>query len=266
MSSPANISPKTVDIYELLDVVSRTPGFHIERETFLRSAFREHCSPEQIDLAVETNPANAGISRKVCALVAKRAISHETNQVASISALAGMPGGWFMALTIPADMAQYFGHMIRVSQKLAYTHSWPALYSKDGEEPDDGTKDIMLLFLGVMSGVRGAQAGLSKASTLIAAAVAKKLPQQALTKSTVYPLVKKFAALLGQKMTKQIYATSLSKVVPVVGGLISGSVTFLSFKPMARKLNDHLAKSPLAKPRPVRTTPNKRNGDSAVSP
>lgn len=257
MPKTPEIAKQTVDIFELLDVVSRTPGFYVERESFIRSAFREHCSKEQIDLAVETSPANAGISRKVCALVAKRAISHETNKVAAISALAGIPGGWFMAVTIPADLAQYFGHMIRVSQKLAYTHSWPDLFSKDGEEPDDGTKDVMLLFLGVMSGIGGAQKGLLTASKAVSTAVINKLPQQALTKTAVYPLVKKFAGLLGQKMTKQIYATGLSKVVPVVGGLISGGVTFLSFKPMATKLHIHLAKSPLAKPKPVRKLPQR---------
>lgn len=48
--------------------------------------------------------------------------------------------------------------------------------------------------------------------------------------------------MLGIKITKEIFANGVSKVVPVVGGVISGSLTFASFKPMAVKLKKHLSK------------------------
>ncbi len=50
--------------------------------------------------------------------------------------------------------------------------------------------------------------------------VAKKLPQKALTQGVVYPIVKKVAAYIGVEMTKQTFAKSVSKAIPVVGAAI----------------------------------------------
>ena len=56
----------------------------------------------------------------------------------ALSAIAGIPGGFALLATVPADTAQYLGHMLRVAQKLAYLYSWPDLFEED-DEPDDAT-------------------------------------------------------------------------------------------------------------------------------
>ena len=68
-----------------------------------------------------------------------------------------------------------------------------------------------------------------------------KLAQKALTKGAIYPIVKKVAVALGFRMTKDIFAKGVSKVIPVLGGVASGGLTYLTYKPMAIKLRDHLA-------------------------
>lgn len=67
-----------------------------------------------------------------------------------------------------------------------------------------------------MFGVQIAQNGVSKLSTMIAGQVVKKLPQKALTKGAIYPVVKRVAAYLGVEMIKQIFASGVAKFVPVV--------------------------------------------------
>lgn len=133
-------------------------------------------------------------------------------------------------------------------QKLAYIYSWPELFDDDGDGLDSATESMLTLFIGIMFGVNAAQAGVAQVSALIAKQVAKKLPQQALTKGTIYPVVKKVATLLGVQMTKQIFARSAAKVVPLVGAVVSGGLTFATFMPMSKRLQKHLASLPLTKP------------------
>lgn len=228
-----------------LALAARVPGIRIDRESFLRKELKRHCSKDQLLIAIEQTPSVAGISRRVLDEVAKGAITLETTRVAAISAAAGVPGGLAMLGTVPIDVAQNLAHMIRVSQKLAYLYGWPDLFSDDGDEMDDATKSMMILFLGVMFGANAANGAVTKVSGMIAAQAAKKLPQQALTKGIIYPIVKKVATQIGGHMTKNVFANGVSKAIPVVGALVSGGVTLATFLPMSRKLQKHLSKTPL---------------------
>ncbi len=153
-----------------------------------------------------------------------------------------------MAGTVPADLAQYFAHVLRISQKLAYLYGWDHIFEGTEEEIDDETKNLLILFVGVMFGANGATDAVAKISNQVAAAVAKKLPQKALTKGVVYPVVKKVAGYIGVKMTKDIFAKGVSKVIPVIGGVISGGVTLAIYAPMCLKLKGYLAGLKVANP------------------
>ena len=99
-----------------------------------------------------------------------------------------------------------------------------------------------------MFGANGATDAVTKISSQVAAAVAKKLPQKALTKGAVYPIVKKVAGYIGVKMTKDVFAKGVSKVIPIIGGVISGGVTLATYAPMCLKLKDYLAGLEVADP------------------
>lgn len=233
---------------QVLDASARLPGVRIDRAAYLRSALKRYCSVEQIERAVAESPAAAGVPLKIITEVANTSVAFETSKVTGISTLAGVPGGFAMIGTVPADLAQYFGHVLRVAQKLAYIYSWPALFVDESEELDEATEGVLTLFVGVMLGVQMAQAGVSKMSTMIASQVLKKLPQQALTKGALYPVVKKVAAYLGVSMTKQIFASGVAKFVPLVGAVLSGGLTLATFLPMSKRLQKHLASLELTKP------------------
>ena len=68
----------------------------------------------------------------------------------------------------------------------------------------------------------------------------KKLASKALTKGMIYPIVKKVSKAIGVKMTKEIFAKGVSKVIPIVGGVVSGGITYVTYKPMAYKLKRYL--------------------------
>ncbi|MDF6018825.1 hypothetical protein [Streptomyces sp. JH34] len=232
----------------LLVGAARLPGVRIDRAAYLRTALARHCSEDDVRRAMEETPAAAGIPLGVLDRVANEAIRYETAKVSALSAAAGIPGFIAMPATVPADLAQYVGHMLRISQKLAYLYSWPDLFSADNDDVDDATKGVLTLFFGVMFGTQSANVAVGKVAEAMSKQVAKKLPQQALTKGVVYPIVKKVAGYLGVKMTKQTFATSVSKAIPLVGAAVSGGLTYATFRPMAKRLKTHLSGLELAQP------------------
>lgn len=226
----------------------RLPGVRINREAYLRTALARHCSEDELRRAIEETPAAAGIPLVVLDRVASESIRYETAKVSAVSAAAGIPGFIALPATIPADVTQYVAHMLRIAQKLAYLYSWPDLFSVDNDDLDDATKGVLTLFFGVMFGTQSANAAVGKVAGMMSEQVAKKLPQKALTKGVVYPIVKKIAGYLGVEMTKQTFAKSVSKAIPLVGAVVSGGFTFATFRPMSRRLKTHLSGLELAQP------------------
>jgi hypothetical protein len=232
----------------VLLAAAKLPGVRINRETYLRSALARHCSEDDIRRAAEETPAAAGIPIEVLDKAANDSIRFETGKVSALSAAAGIPGVLALPATVPADVAQYFGHMVRIAQKLAYLYSWPDLFSDDGDDVDDATMGVLTLFFGVMFGTQSANAAVGKVAGMMSKQVAKKLPQKALTQGVIYPIVKKVAAYLGVQMTKQSFAKAVSKAIPLVGAVVSGGLTLATFLPMAKRLKKHLSSLPLANP------------------
>lgn len=225
---------------------SKMPGVRINRETYLAKALGRYCSDEQIRVAIAETPAAAGISLDILGKAADDSIKWETGKVTTLSAAAGVPGGWAVSATIPADITQYFAHVVRIAQKLAYLYSWPDLF--DGEEPDDATMGILTIFIGVMFGASAANVGLAKVAEQLSKQALKKLPQMALTKGAIYPIVKTVAGYLGVRMTKQVFAGGVAKILPVLGGVASGALTLATFLPMSMRLKKHLSSLELTKP------------------
>jgi len=233
---------------QAVTAATRLPGVRIDRAAYLRASLRRYCTEEQIAASIADSPAAAGVPLEVVISIANASITLETGKVTGASTLAGIPGGFAMLGTVPADLAQYLGHMLRITQKLAYIYSWPDLFTDDGDEVDDATAGMLTLFIGVMFGVNAAQGGVAKVSQSMAAQLARQLPRQALTHGTVYPIVKKVSSKLGIRMTTGIFANGVSKAVPVIGAVVSGGLTLAAFLPMAKKLQKHLAGLELTKP------------------
>ena len=218
-------------------------GVRIDREKYLRTALKKRYPADMVEKAVKYNPAYAGIPVEEINKIAKAAIKYEATKVTAISFAGGIPGGLAMAGTIPADIAQYFGHILRILQKLVYLYGWEDLFE---EEMDDETSNLLTLFVGVMFGVNGATAGINRIAACAAQKVYKNLVNRALTKGVIYPIVKKVATTLGLKMTKDIFAKAVSKAIPLMGAVTSAGLTFFTFKPMAKKLRKYLATLPQA--------------------
>lgn len=247
-----------VDIEDVIIMSLKIPGICIDRDQFLRSEFMKDFSTETIDDALEFNPAHAGITTDQIEKYANEVIKFERNCVTGISAALSTPGGVAMAATIPADIAQYYGYMLRVTQKLLYLYGFPQIDVKEkGRKFDTETLNILTLCLGVMYGVAGANNALKAVAKALGAGVQKQLMKKALTKGTVYPVVKSVAKWFGIKMTKEVFTGFFKHAIPVVGGVIGGGLTYMSFKPCCDKLKQSLQDT-------VLSNPDKQSLDSVI--
>jgi len=139
--------------------------------------------------------------------------------------------------------------MLRATQKLMYLYGFPAIdLDEEGQTFDSETMNTLIICLGVMYGVAGANNALKAMAKALATGVEKQLLRQALTKGTIYPIVKSVAKWFGVKMTKQVFAGFFKKAIPVVGGVIGGGLTFVSFKPCCDKLRATLQNTMLSNP------------------
>lgn len=238
-----------IDIEDVIILGMKTPGIKINRTNFLETEFFKYYSEDIIKTAVETTPAKAGIPLEHINKIADDVIQFERVCVSGISTALGIPGGVAMVATIPADIAQYYGYMLRATQKLLYLYGFPEInIAKKEHFIDSETMNILILCMGVMYGVHGASNALKTLAKAFATGVEKKLINAALTKGTFYPFVKKIAGWFGQKMTKQVFAQFFKKAIPVAGGIIGGTITYLSFKPCCEKLKESLQNTSLSNP------------------
>lgn len=238
-----------IDIEDIITLAFKTPGVHVTRDNFLQKELYKNHPQAVIDKAIATTPAQAGISSDEIDKIADEVINYERNCVSGISAALGVPGGWAMAATIPADIVQYYGYTLRAAQKLLYLYGFPEVDSdEEGIRLDSQTINQLILCLGVMNGVAGANNAIKGMAKALAVGVEKKLLNAALTKGTFYPLVKEIAKWFGIKMTKSIFAGFFKKAIPVVGGIVGGGITFFSFKPCCYRLKAALQDTMLSNP------------------
>ena len=236
----AHLSDEEAFYYKILKRAATLKAVTIRRDVFLRTELSKRCSPDMVAAAVESNPHAAGIPMEVIDDLADAAISIETTKVAGLSALAGIPGGLAMFGTIPADLVQYFAHSLRIEQKLAYLYGWES-FLDDEDEVDDETMTRLIMFLGVMMQVGSASVSITKfASTTAQKSISKTIERQALTKTAWYNPMKQILRVMGIRMTKNSFAETVSKGVPVLGDIISGGITYATFRPGAIRLKNYL--------------------------
>lgn len=239
-----------IDIEDIIIIGMLTPGVKINRADFLSKELKNKCTPEVIKKAIETTPSQANIPIEIIDQVADSIIQMERNLVSGISAALSAPGGVTMIATLPADIAQFYGYMLRTAQKLMYLYGFPQI---DTEQNNDGVFDsatinLLTISLGVMYGVGSANVALKAMAKALGKGVEKQLLKASLTKGIIYPIVKSVAKYFNVKMTKQVFAGFFKKSIPVVGGVIGGGITYLSFKPCCDNLKLSLRETNLTNP------------------
>lgn len=217
----------------------KLPFVKVNRSEFLMKTFGNEIDDKT--KLISEGP-QAFLSRQELDAKANNRITYIVSQSSALSFVAGIPGGFAMAATIPTDIAQFYGYALKLAQEISYIYGYDDIWNEQGELSEDA-KNVLLLYLGIMLGVNSAGSAIRILSSKLSAQALKKIPQKALTKTIYYPIMKKVLAVFGTKLTKSTFAKGISKTIPVVGGIVSGSINYLSMKPMATKLQNELSKS-----------------------
>ena len=218
----------------MIGSVTKLPAIRVDRDAFLRQQFADS---EYLDEILEHGPQYVytveSLRRKADEVIKQS--TNRTTLAAFVAGIAAVAAG-------SADMIQYFGFAINLAQKIAYLFGEDDLFSGESEL-NEGAKVRILAYLGAMFGASGAAAMVGKLAKEVGKNMGKKIPQQALMKTTWYPLLKKVGAMVGKKVVKESVGKAVTKVVPVVGGSISGAITYATFKPMGGRLADVLVRN-----------------------
>lgn len=238
-----------IDIEDIIIMGLRVPGISINRSEFLQKELFKNHPQEVIDLAIATTPEHAQVSSKEIDKIADEVIKFERACVSGISAALGVPGGIAMVATIPADIIQYYGYMLRATQKLLYLYGFPQIDTDEkGQILDSETMNILIICLGVMYGVAGANNALIALSKALGKGVEKKLLKRSLTKDASYKIVQKIVGWFGINLKKSMFAEFFKSAIPVAGGVIGSTITYVTFKPCCDRLKESLQDTYLSNP------------------
>lgn len=225
---------KSVTLWnKVLQTSLKLPFVNVNRDEFLTKELSKFCTPMEVMTALDDSPLRV-LNKKEIDKLANQCIKYHLTMVCGTSALMGLPGGWWMAGSIPADITQFYGHILSLMQKLIYLYGWPALTNVN-KQLDDESLNIMTLFVGAMMGNKLAVEALTKVMSQVSKNAGIKLSETLMAQYAI-----KIAQWIGINMTKEGFAKGVGKVVPLVGAPISATITYYTFRPMARRLKSHL--------------------------
>jgi hypothetical protein len=219
---------------ETIGAVAKLPVVRVDRETFLRKQFK---SSPHLDVILDRGPlavySAASLRKKADSIIKNSATKTSVASFAS-----GLPGNpIIMVAAGGADVAQYFGFAINMAQQIAYLFGEDDLFDGGGQL-SEAAEIRVISYLGAMFGAAGAAALVSETSKVAGKNLGKQIAAKPLTTTVWYPLLKKVGAVVGKKITKQTVEKTVTKAVPLIGGVISGGLTYVTFRPMGHRLAD----------------------------
>lgn len=234
------VTPEKVFTYAL-----KVPLVKINRRDFLMKNFANGETSDTIQKILDRSPLHAGIDSSKLRKVAIECIKYEKFWVTTKSAATGLGGGTPITIAgaVVADLGNNLAHEMRVIQKLAYIYGWPDIFDID-RDMDEATKNVILLFVGVMIGVKGASEMLLQVANHFGQNLGKEIAKSALTKTAWYPILKKVCEAVFIKISKKAVANAVEKGLPVLAVILSGAMTYSAFSKEATNLKEYLEQHP----------------------
>lgn len=223
-----------VDLKDFVLMAVKVPGVNINRREFLKKELGKKNNEKKVAIALEQNPKLAKIDDATIEYIADDVIEAERKKVVAISAALGVSGA--AAITLPADITQYFAFMLRAAQKLMYLYGYPEL--NVNENMEDDTVNVMAIALGTMMGVQGADAALRSLSGSIVKTISAGI------KVSTKGVPQFIGSLVGVGLGKLGFGV-VGLSLPIIGGAISGGLTHITFTSACDRLRKELRNGPL---------------------
>ena len=234
----AEDSSKGLALFEKsFDLALKIPGVKVDRCVFLKHELKPYVSSEKLNSIAKLKTFDL-VDEKILDVIADAIIKNHIRAATLLSACSGAPANPLASVGLAAaDITQYFAQVLMLAQKTAYIYGFPDLMDENKNFTEIG-KEMLFILLAVSFGCKFGDQKIRLALAALAKGVEKKLPQQALTKTWWYPIIKKIAPWFGEKMTKQKMGALAGKVIPLVGIPLSGTITYFSFRSAAKNLKE----------------------------
>ena len=132
---------------------------------------------------------------------------------------------------------QFMGNALSLVQKIAYIYGYSDFCDENGE-PDDQMEHMLTLLVGAMVGVDAAGKAVAELGEMIAKGIVNS-SRHGFFKLSLWKITGAAAA----GVSKVNFARGVAKIVPVIGGVISGGITLLTLRLWGRKLKHTLRES-----------------------
>lgn len=231
------------DIEDIITICLRAPGAYVDREGFLRKELSRKYPENVVSKAIDSTPLEANVLQQDIDQIADNIIKYEQRCATGFSAICSF------AITMPADLAQYYLFLIRAIQKLMYLYGFPQIEANDEHlEIDTSTINIITICLGITLGMDSAVLMINRIATSLAKETGKRILKTALTKTTWYPIMKKITKMMGVKITKNMLAFLSKSAIIGIGAVVNGTITYASFKSSCDNLKNALKDTALSNP------------------
>lgn len=220
----------------------KIPGVKVKRNTFLLEVFSNEVKTKADKMRlIEEGPVKL-FGKEVIDSKAKKCITTTTNRASMMSFAAGLPGGFAILGTLPADTIQMYAMTLKMAQELSYLYGAEDIW-ENNHEVDSEAEDKLIVYLGVMLGVNTAASATRLFSNALTKVLIEQTTQQAVHQGITHQVAKKVLKTIGIKSSKKGISSGMAKLIPIAGGVFSGGLTYFGVKPMGNKLNEVLKES-----------------------
>ncbi len=219
-----------IELDDILERVFHLPGVQVDRDELLTKVFRREY-PRKMDAILEKGPVKAGVPREIIRKKARGRLKDATLKSSAASFMAGLPGGLTLAAALPADVMQNLIFSIRTAQEIAYLYGQENFWQGTVGFKNPESRYKLLSYVAVMFAVTGADQLVRIMSEPFGLMLGTKIAE-----GTMQRIMERLAAVFGVKLTAEGTSKTVSKVVPVLGGVLSGGMTFWGMKRTGTRL------------------------------
>ncbi len=221
--------------------ILKIPGAKVNRVAFLKKEFG-NLSLEEMQVCVNESPVKV-VPLETIDQHAKALINSHTFKVSTLSAISGIPGGFAMIAAIPADLANYYYHVVCIGQKLGYLYGYPDMIDDNNRLTPEG-EILLTAFIGVMNKVEVANQLIKRLaveiSERVGSEVATRVVANIFSKQLLSQGIETVARKLGTQIASKGASRGLSKAIPVISGVICGGLTYATYRSQAKRLQEAL--------------------------
>jgi len=177
-------------------------------------------------------------------IVADDFIDSERNRLTLTGIVLGIPGGPISVGSSGVDIEEYVRTLFRISQALGYIYGIlpnPLIDDFNFKHGNFIVAEILkIMALGI--GMGGVSVAFVEGAKKLAEKEAKDIMRKRISDKLITKLAKEIANHLGMKLTKSTISKSVLKFVPILGGLASGFMTYLSVEKLGKSFKTEIKK------------------------